>query len=100
MHMPFERLDDGRITSDFAKEIAPPNQLRWNPLPIPEVATDLIQGLVTMAGNGDPGSADRGGRASLRRQSVDEGPGLFTTPMARCFSLRSRVAIASSPNWV
>jgi homogentisate 1,2-dioxygenase len=56
MHAPFERLDDGRVTSDFAREAAPPNQLRWNPLPIPDAATDFVQGLVTMAGNGDPGA--------------------------------------------
>lgn len=56
MHSPFERLDNGRITSDFAKEIAPPNQLRWDPLPIPDSPIDWVQGLVTMAGNGDPAS--------------------------------------------
>jgi homogentisate 1,2-dioxygenase len=56
MHTPFERLDDGNVTSDFTQEPAPPNQLRWNPLPMPEVATDLVQGLFTMAGNGDPGA--------------------------------------------
>lgn len=54
MHTPFERMDNGRIISDFAKEVAPPNQLRWNPLPMPEASADLIEGLVTMAGNGDP----------------------------------------------
>jgi homogentisate 1,2-dioxygenase len=31
----------------------PPNQLRWNPLPIPAEATDFTQGIVTLAGNGD-----------------------------------------------
>jgi homogentisate 1,2-dioxygenase len=30
----------------------PPNQLRWNPLRIPEVPTDFIDGWVTMGGNG------------------------------------------------
>jgi homogentisate 1,2-dioxygenase len=56
MHTPFERVDDGKLTSDFAAEAAPPNQLRWDPLPIPEAPTDFVQGLVTMAGNGDPGT--------------------------------------------
>ena len=30
-----------------------PNRLRWDPLPIPEEATDFIDGLVTYGGNGD-----------------------------------------------
>jgi homogentisate 1,2-dioxygenase len=54
MHTPFQRMDNGRITSDFGAEVAPPNQLRWNPLPLPDAPVDFVQGLVTMAGNGDP----------------------------------------------
>jgi homogentisate 1,2-dioxygenase len=53
-HEPFKRIDDGRLTSDFNQVETPPNQLRWNPLPIPSEPTDFVQGLVTMAGNGDP----------------------------------------------
>jgi homogentisate 1,2-dioxygenase len=30
-----------------------PNRLRWDPLPLPEVPTDFVDGLVTYAGNGD-----------------------------------------------
>ena len=54
MHLPFERIDAGRIVSDFTALPTTPNQLRWNPLPPPSVPTDFIEGLVTMAGNGDP----------------------------------------------
>jgi homogentisate 1,2-dioxygenase len=54
MHEPFERIAAGRITSDFSALPASPNQMRWNPQPIPEQPTDFIEGLVTMAGNGDP----------------------------------------------
>jgi homogentisate 1,2-dioxygenase len=32
---------------------APPNPLRWNPIPIPEEPTDFIEGLRTMVVNGD-----------------------------------------------
>lgn len=53
-HQPFQRIDNGYLTSDFNAEPATPNQLRWSPLPTPSVATDFIAGLVTMAGNGDP----------------------------------------------
>ena len=53
-HQPFElfkhRLLDERPT-DMA---VPPNQLRWDPVSIPAVPTDFIEGLVPMAGNGSP----------------------------------------------
>ena len=61
MHEPFQPMDAGRIVSDFASlPSCTPNQLRWNPLPVPEAPTDLIDGLVTMAGLGDP-AAQTGG---------------------------------------
>ncbi len=54
MHRPFERIDDGRWVNDFATVDAPPNQLRWDPLPMPSAPTDFVDGFVTYAGNGDP----------------------------------------------
>lgn len=53
MHTPFERIDAGRFASEFGNAPTPPNQLRWNPLPMPEAPTDFVQGIVTMAGQGD-----------------------------------------------
>jgi len=52
-HGSFARIDNGRIVSSFTNP-APPNQLRWDPLPLPDAATDFIDGWVTMAGNGSP----------------------------------------------
>lgn len=54
MHQPFRMIGSGRIESRFDAVPTPPNQLRWDPLPIPEAPTDFIDGLATMAGNGDP----------------------------------------------
>ena len=54
-HQPFERIDNGRLISDFSGIEASPNQLRWNPLPLPTEPVDFIDGLVTMAGNVDVG---------------------------------------------
>lgn len=54
MHRPFRRIDDGHLVSDFTEVPATPNQLRWDPLPMPAGATDFVEGLVTYAGNGDP----------------------------------------------
>ncbi|MGH9470354.1 MAG: homogentisate 1,2-dioxygenase, partial [Terriglobia bacterium] len=53
-HRPFEPLGMNLLRSTPFDEVpTPPNQLRWMPLPIPAEPTDLIEGLVTMAGNGD-----------------------------------------------
>lgn len=57
MHEPFEpmALASGRLVGDFASmPPPPPDQLRWNPLPLPSAGADFLDGLVTMAGNGDP----------------------------------------------
>lgn len=56
MHGPFEALDHEALTNEFNAVAPSPNQLRWNPLPLPEddEPTDFIDGLVTMAGNGSP----------------------------------------------
>ena len=40
----------------FGERPTPPDRLRWDPLPIPGVPTDFIDGLVTFAGNGEPAS--------------------------------------------
>jgi homogentisate 1,2-dioxygenase len=54
MHEPFRLTDSGRIVSRFDGIPAPPNQMRWDPLPMPDAPTDFVDGLVTMAGNGSP----------------------------------------------
>src|SRR5215210_1474199 len=42
MHEPFHSHDNGRLVSCFDEMPAPPNQMRWDPLPIPEDDTDFI----------------------------------------------------------
>jgi homogentisate 1,2-dioxygenase len=48
---------DGRLlrSAPFDEVPTPPSQLRWDPLPMPSAPTDFVEGLVTMAGNGDLG---------------------------------------------
>lgn len=64
MHRPFEpycespRVSKGDTetlfrSSPFSEVITTPNQLRWDPLPVPTEPTDLIDGITTIAGNGD-----------------------------------------------
>jgi homogentisate 1,2-dioxygenase len=38
----------------FTELPTPPNQMRWNPVPMPEGKTDFVDGIVTMGGSGDP----------------------------------------------
>jgi len=40
-------------SSPFDEVITTPNQLRWDPLPIPTEPTDFVDGITTIAGNGD-----------------------------------------------
>jgi homogentisate 1,2-dioxygenase len=53
-HKPFEPIGPKRLRSAPFDEVpTPPNQLRWMPIPIPSEPTDFIDGLITMAGNGN-----------------------------------------------
>lgn len=55
MHRPFEALPDKRWLSHerggFDEVPTPPNQLRWDPLPMPDAPVDWVDGMVSMAGN-------------------------------------------------
>jgi homogentisate 1,2-dioxygenase len=58
-HQPFEPLAhpllDGAALDGAAPAVAiSPNQLRWDPLPLPTASTDFVDGLVPMAANGGP----------------------------------------------
>jgi homogentisate 1,2-dioxygenase len=53
-HKPFQPMSFGRLRSAPFEEVpTPPNQLRWTPIPIPTERTDFLDGLTTMAGNGN-----------------------------------------------
>lgn len=54
-HKPFEEIPAGLIRSGpFLEVPTPPNQMRWDPFPLPAEPTDFIEGLVTLGGSGDP----------------------------------------------
>ena len=54
-HPPFREVDRGLLRSGPFSEVEPsPNRLRWDPLPLIEGSRDFVEGLVTLAGNGDP----------------------------------------------
>ena len=53
MHGEFSPLEQPRLHAVFEGGVSP-NQLRWDPLPMPEAPTDFVDGLFTMGGNGGP----------------------------------------------
>jgi len=56
-HKPFSEIPGGLglfRSGPFTEVPTPPNQMRWNPIPMPEKETDFIDGIVTMGGSGDP----------------------------------------------
>ena len=52
IHGDFEVLPATNLHNRFDEQPATPNQLRWNPMPMPTEPTDFIDGLFTIAGNG------------------------------------------------
>jgi homogentisate 1,2-dioxygenase len=55
-HPPFQPYARStQLRSGPFDEVAPsPNRLRWDPLPIPSMPLDFVDGLTTVCGNGDP----------------------------------------------
>ena len=52
-HPPYRRMKDGLLRSGPFDEVeTPPNRLRWDPFPISK--GDFLEGLVTLAGSGQP----------------------------------------------
>ncbi|MDH5173143.1 MAG: homogentisate 1,2-dioxygenase, partial [Gammaproteobacteria bacterium] len=50
----YEPWQQDRVrTAPITEVPTPPNMLRWDPLPVPAAPTDFIEGLVTIAANGD-----------------------------------------------
>ncbi len=56
-HMPFTQISNGLLRSAPFDEAPPsPNQMRWDPLPIPAEPMDFVEGLTTLMGAGDGGT--------------------------------------------
>jgi len=57
MHKPYTPYTQPRIKSTpFGNTPATPSQLRWDPMDFPSEKIDIIDGITTMAGNGDTAS--------------------------------------------
>ena len=58
-HQPFAMQQSRKFHNVFDEVPTPPDQLRWDPLPLPATPTDFVDGLITVAGNG--GAATQSG---------------------------------------
>ena len=56
MHSQFRPIETDALDNRFDEVGTPPDQLRWDPPPLPRDETDFIDGLYSFAGNGDPGT--------------------------------------------
>ena len=52
VHEPFVLLPEHRFHNRFDEQPATPNQLRWDPLPLPTAPVDFVDGTFALAGNG------------------------------------------------
>jgi len=54
MHSPFTSVEHHALNLEVPGAELSPNQLRWDPMPIPSAATDFVDGLITYGTNGAP----------------------------------------------
>jgi homogentisate 1,2-dioxygenase len=92
LHEPFELLRD-------APEKVPtsPNQLRWDPLPIPSAATDFVDGLTTIAGNDGVGIHIYAANRSMTDRFFYDADGeLLIVPELGAITLHSELGIVEA----
>jgi homogentisate 1,2-dioxygenase len=53
LHSNFEPVPNGKFLGRPFLNLASPNQMRWNAIDFPDAKTDFLEGIVTIAGNGD-----------------------------------------------
>ena len=53
-HPAYCKVQAGYIDNEFDRRRAAPNRLRWDPFAIPTAPADFVDGLITIAGTGDP----------------------------------------------
>jgi homogentisate 1,2-dioxygenase len=87
-HPPYRPYEDAPLFAPGTDDSPlPPNRLRWDPLEIPDVPTDFVDGLVTIAANRDPADLEgvavhvyRANRDMERRYFFDSDGELLILP--------------------
>ena len=83
----------------FTQVPTTPNQLRWDPLPIPEQETDFRRRHHYAWRQRRPGHANRRCHSSLRRQRLHATTDFSPAPTESCSSFRRWARSASTPSW-
>ena len=108
-HPAFRPVAPGQLRSGPFHEVpAPPNRLRWSPLPMPAVPTTFVEGLFTLGGNG---SAAMGAGAAVHVYVAnasmvdtvffDADGELLIVPQSGALRLVTEMGILDlSPGWV
>ena len=98
-HPRYSRIGNGTLRGTPFDEIEPdPNRLRWDALPMPEGQTDFIDGLYTVAGNGDLRTRNgmavhqyAANQSMTRRYFVDSDGELLFVPEHRSVTLHTEL---------
>ena len=101
VHGEFKEISKSDVASGpFDTTPVSPNQLRWNPSPIPNQPTDFIQGLFTVAGNGGADSQSGiaihlyGANTSMHNRFFYNADGeLLIVPQLGALSLRTELGV-------
>ena len=108
-HPPYRRYEGAKLFAPGTSDSPlPPNRLRWNPLPLPDQPTDLVDGLTTMVANRDPQDLEgvavhvyRANRDMESRYFVDaDGELLFIPQLGRLTLLTEMGRIDVAPGEV
>ena len=71
--LPFQQITSGLLRSAPFNEVPPmPNQMRWDPLPIPSDPTDIIEGMATLMGAGEVGISGLGVHIYTANTSMED----------------------------
>ena len=71
--LPFQQITNGLLRSAPFNEVPPmPNQMRWDPLPIPSEPTDIIEGMATLMGAGEVGISGLGVHIYTANTSMED----------------------------
>src|SRR5262249_22093737 len=100
-HPPYRKILDREFLTGPFDEVKPsPNRLRWDPLPVPSRPLDFLDGLVTLAGSGEPAAhlglavhIYRANRPMRARYFYDADGELMLVPQQGSLSLRTELGI-------
>jgi homogentisate 1,2-dioxygenase len=108
-HQEFRPVGVGALGSaPFCAQPPNPNRLRWDPLPIPAIRTDFVDGIYTIGGNGDvrghTGIAIHlyaANSSMADRYFVNADGELLLVPQAGRLVLRTELGVlALAPGWI